>query len=187
MALPACAGGAGAKPMEHFIRTVRFLSVGCGVLAAAALFAAVLVVCQMVAIRYIFQASTVWQTDFVTYAIVGATFVGSPYVLLTKGHVGVDLLPIYIGLRMRMLLALGVSFVALAFSLLMAWAGWEYFLEAWRGGWRTETVWAPPLWILILPLPFGMSVLGLQYLADIICLVTGREAPFGIEPEEEGT
>ena len=173
--------------MDTFIRGVRVLSIACGVVAAAGLFAAVLVVCQMVAIRYIFQASTVWQTDFVTYAIVGATFIGSPYVLLTKGHVGVDLLPIYVGMRIRMLLALGVSIVSLAFALLVMWAGWEYFLEAWRGGWRTETVWAPPLWILILPLPVGMGVLALQYLADIICLVSGREPPFGIEPEEEGT
>lgn len=173
--------------MDLYIRSVRALSMACGVLAAAALVSAALVTCQMVVLRYIFQASTVWQTEYVTFAIVGATFVGSPYVLLTKGHVGVDLIAHYVNHGVRFALALSVSIVALGFCLLLTWTGAEYFWEAWRGGWRTETVWALPLWIPILPLPVGMAVLSLQYIADILCLLTGREAPFGIEPREEGT
>ena len=31
-------------------------------------------------------------------------------------------------------------------------------------------------------MPFGLGVLTLQYVADIIKLVTGREPPFGIAP-----
>jgi len=64
----------------------------------------------------------------------------------------------------------------------LAWSGWLYFHEAWTEGWVTETVWAPPLWIVLLPLSLGIGVLALQYLADIACLVTGREPPFGLEP-----
>ena len=52
-----------------------------------------LVVCQMVFVRYVLNDNTIWQTDFVTYSLVAATFVGSPYVLLTRGHVNVDVLP----------------------------------------------------------------------------------------------
>ncbi len=173
--------------MELFIRSVRVLSVACGVLAAAALASAVLVVCEMVVLRYVFKASTIWQTEYVTFAIVGATFIGSPYVLLTKGHVGVDLVANYLSHRTRFALALLVSVVALGLCILLTWTGAAYFWEAWEGGWRTETVWALPLWIPILPMPIGMAILSLQYIADICCLVTGREAPFGIEPKEEGT
>ena len=169
--------------MDFFIRGVRALSMACGVVAAAALIAAVLVVCQMVAFRYFLNLSTVWQTEFVTFAIVGATFVGCPYVLLTRGHVNVDLVPLYVGPKSRFALAMFSAVAAFAFSVIVAFYSAEYFYEAWDEGWVTETVWALPLWIPILPMPIGMGLLALQYLADIICLITGREAPFGIQPE----
>ncbi|HEU5339313.1 MAG TPA: TRAP transporter small permease [Sulfuricaulis sp.] len=172
--------------MELFIRSVRSLSVFFGIVAAASLVAAILVVCQMVVMRYFLQASTVWQTEFVTFSIVGATFIGSPYVLLTKGHVNVDLLPLYLSQRIRKALALFVSVLAFLVCVVLAWTGWKYFHEAWAGGWRTDTVWSLPLWIPILPLPLGMALLSLQYAADICCLATDREPPFGIQPKEEG-
>ena len=169
--------------MDLFIRGVRAVSMVCGVVAAAALIAAVLVVCQMVAFRYFLNLSTVWQTEFVTFAIVGATFIGCPYVLLTRGHVNVDLVPLYIGPKSRFVLALVSAVAAFAFSVIVAYYSAEHFYQAWDGGWVTETVWALPLWIPLLPMPIGMGLLALQYLADIICLVTGRDAPFGIQPE----
>jgi len=169
--------------MDLFIRSVRALSTVCGIVAAAALIAAVLVVCQMVAFRYFLNLSTVWQTEFVTFAIVGATFIGCPYVLLTKGHVNVDLVPLYIGPKSRFVLALISAIAAFAFSVTVAYYSAEHFYQAWDEGWVTETVWALPLWIPLLPMPIGMGLLALQYLADIICLLTGRDAPFGIEPE----
>ena len=59
----------------------------------------------MVVMRYILNESTVWQTEFTTYSIVGATLIGSPYVLLRRGHVNVDLLPLYLPHRARLALA----------------------------------------------------------------------------------
>ena len=60
----------------------------------------------MVFVRYVLNQNTIWQTDFVTYSLVAATFIGSPYVLMTRGHVNVDVLPLYSGPRARFWLAL---------------------------------------------------------------------------------
>jgi TRAP-type C4-dicarboxylate transport system permease small subunit len=138
----------------------------------------------MVVMRYVLGASTVWQTEFVTFAIVASTFIGSPYVLLHKGHVNVDLAVMYVNRRWRLPLAYLASVASLVFCLTVAWYGWLYFHEALQQGWRTETVWALPLWIPLLPLPLGMGLLSLQFIADILCLITGREAPFGMDPED---
>ncbi len=170
--------------MDRFTGLVRLLSRTGGVVAAGLLAAATVVVCQMVVMRYFLGASTVWQTEFVTFAIVASTFIGAPYVLLHKGHVNVDLVPYYTRGRLRFVLALAGSVISLAFCALVAWYGWRYFHEAWASGWRTETVWALPLWIPLLPLPLGMGLLALQFVADILCLVTGREPPFGMHEEE---
>src|SRR5512144_702851 len=101
--------------MDAYIRAVASLSRVAGVVAAFLIFFAVLVICDIVVERYILNLTTIWQIDVVTYCIVGATFVGSAYVLMTRGHVNVDILPLHFGPRARYVLALGTMLVALAF------------------------------------------------------------------------
>ena len=45
-------------------------------------------------------------------------------------------------------------------------------------------MWRARLWIYYAALPIGMGVLCLQYVADIYCLLTGRDMPFGMDPEQ---
>ncbi|MCB1520902.1 MAG: TRAP transporter small permease [Hyphomicrobiaceae bacterium] len=162
--------------MKTFIRIVDGISEVLGVVAMLLLAAAVLVVCQMILIRYVFNASTIWQTEFVVFAIVASTFLGSSYVLLHRGHVGVDLVPSMLHGRARFALELVGGLISLAFCVILAYSGWIYFHEAWEGGWRTETVWALPLWIPLLPLPLGIGALCLQYVAELIKLAKGQTA-----------
>jgi TRAP-type C4-dicarboxylate transport system permease small subunit len=163
--------------MDGFIRLVGWLSRACGVLATALIALSVLVVCQMVFVRFVLNQPSIWQTEFTIFCLIGATLLGSPYVLLTKGHVNVDLLSIYLGRRARFWLELASAAVSLAFCLLIAVLGYTFWHEAWAGGWRTSSIWRAPLWIPYFALPVGMGVLSLQYVADILSLVTGRAQP----------
>jgi TRAP-type C4-dicarboxylate transport system permease small subunit len=167
--------------MHAFVKFVAAVSQACGMFAAALIGSAILVVCQMVMMRYFLNASTVWQTEYVVFSLVAATFIGSPYVLLIRGHVNVDLLPHYLGQRGRHLLALLASAGGLLFCLVLTWTGYDLFHEALVNGWTTETVWQLPLWIPYLSLPLGIGLLALQYVADIIALVTGQAMPFAME------
>lgn len=161
--------------LDSVIAGIHRISRLCGAAAALCLAGACVVVCQMVIMRYALGESTIWQNEFVTFAIVAATLIGSPYVLLTRGHVNVDLVPHYLGERGKRWLAFVASTFGVTCCAVLAWTGWLYFHEAWREGWVTASVWAPPLWIPLLPLPIGLGLLTLQYLADIACLLTGRE------------
>jgi len=166
--------------MDAFIAAVRRLSQICGIVAALLLLAAVLVVCQLVFVRYILNESAIWQHEFVTFSLIGSTFLGAPYLLLTHGHVNVDLMPIYLGPRGRLALAVLASGLSLAFCLVVGWAGLQWWHEAWASDWRGETVWAPPLWVPYLAVPLGLGLVALQYIADIAALLTGRAMPFGL-------
>ena len=161
------------------IRAVHALSRASGAVAALCLGSACVVVCQMVIARYVMGTSTIWQNEFVTFAVAGATLLGSPYVLLTRGHVNVDLLPHYLKPRARRWLALFASSLGWLACATLAWTGWTYFHEAWTFGWVTPSLWGPPLWIPLLALPVGLGLLTLQYTADIYCLAVGRDMPFG--------
>jgi TRAP-type C4-dicarboxylate transport system permease small subunit len=166
--------------MDPFVRTVRFVSQVFGYLAAALIALGVLVVCHMVFVRYVLNHNTIWQTDFVTYSLVAATFLGSPFVLMTRGHVSVDILPHYSGPRLRWWLAIFAAAVTLIFCVMMAALTFQFWQEAWENKWVSDTMWRARLWIPYAAMPIGMGLLTLQCLADLISLVSGREPPFGI-------
>jgi TRAP-type C4-dicarboxylate transport system permease small subunit len=164
--------------VERFIGAAAWLSRLGGFVAVALLLAAVLVICQMVFVRYVLQASAIWQHEFVTFSLIGATFIGAPYVLLTRGHVYIDLVPHYLGPRGCFAVALLAGLISLTFCALLAGYGFAFWYQAWANDWHAETVWRPPLWIPYFAVPLGMGLLALQSLAGILTLLTGREAPF---------
>lgn len=173
--------------MNQFNRAVTLLSQACGIFAAALTAIAVVVVCQMVFIRYVLNDNTIWQTDFVTYSLIAATFIGAPYVLLTKGHVNVDVLPIYLGERARYWLALFAIVISLAFCLLMTVLTFQFWYESWESNWVSDTMWRARLWIPYGAMPVGLGILTLQYVVDLLNLLTGREPPFGIEVKKRSS
>jgi TRAP-type C4-dicarboxylate transport system permease small subunit len=171
--------------MDAYIRAVTLLSRTAGVFAALLIGLAVLVICDMVIERYFLNVATIWQIDVVTYSIVAATFVGSAYVLMTKGHVNVEILPLYLRPNVRYWLALFTIMLSLSFCLMLWILCTQYWYEAWSEGWRSNTVWRARLWIPYLSMPVGLGLLVLQYIADLMCLVTGRALPFGLKPKED--
>lgn len=144
-------------------------------LAAGMIAFSVLIVCQMVLVRYVLSAPTVWQTELVTYLLVGATLIGSAYVLMIRGHVSVDLLPHYLTERGRKRQQLASAAAGIFFCGVLLWSGSVLWYDAWVDGWRSETVWAVPLWIPYAALPLGFGLMLLQYIADVAARLTGYE------------
>jgi TRAP-type C4-dicarboxylate transport system permease small subunit len=170
--------------MDAFIWAVQMLSRIAGIVAAFFVALAVFVICDMVVERYIFNTTTIWQLDVVTYSIIATTFVGSAYVLMTRGHVNVDVLPIYLGPRSRYWLALFANLLALAFSLVLFVLCTKFWWQSWINDWHSDTVWRAPLWVPYFSMPVGLGLLVLQYIADLLAVATGRTPPFAISQEE---
>jgi TRAP-type C4-dicarboxylate transport system permease small subunit len=164
--------------MNTFIKFVHSLSKLCGTVATILLISAILVIINMVVERYVFNLTTSWQTEYVIYALAGATFIGSPYVLLEKGHVNVELLPHYLDYKGKLILAVICSVLSLIFSTVIFILACHLWLDAYVNNHTTGTLWNAALWKLYISLPIGFFVMILQYLADIISLITKKEMPF---------
>lgn len=170
--------------VDSFIRAVQFLSRVAGVVGALLIGFAVLVICDMVVERYLLDRTTIWQIDVVTYSIVAATFISSAYVLMTRGHVNVDVLPLHVGPTTRYWLALITIVVGFAFVLVLFVLCTALWYQAWSQNWHSDTVWRAPLWVPYFSMPIGLGLLVLQYAVELICLVTRRSPPFGIKDVE---
>lgn len=160
-----------------YIQAVGNASRGLAIVATALIIASMLVVCQMIMQRYVFRQPTIWQTDFVVFSATAAMFLGAPYVLLKGGHVGVDVVEMVVGERTRFVLRLIASLLGLLFCVIMLVATWVQFHDAWAGNWKHSSVWAPPLWVPLAALPVSFAMLCLQYVAQIVTLLTPAAAP----------
>lgn len=157
---------------------IRALSNVCGVVAAMLILVSVFVTCQMIFVRGVLGQSTIWQTEAVIYMMIGATLIGLPWVQNKRGHVGVDLLPGLLRPGARKVLAMITLAATLLMVALMTYYGWEMFHLAWERNWKSESVWAFPLWIPYLTVPFGFGVFTLQVLTDLWLVATDRGDAF---------
>lgn len=157
--------------IRSFIAFSDGLSRIAGIVATLLLVAAMVVISEMIFLRYVFRAPTYWQTDFVVFSATAAIFLGAPYVLMRKGHVGVDVIEMLLADKARRRLRLLGSVLALLFCAAMLTTCAHYVYEAYVGGWKHSSVWAPRLWIPMLSMPIGFGLLSLQYVAEILKLL----------------
>src|SRR5258708_16439123 len=165
--------------MNLYIRAVTVLSRLAGVVGALLIAFAVLVICDMVIERYILGLTTIWQIDVVTYCIMAATFVGSAYVLMTRGHVNVDVLPLHLGERARCWLALITILIAISFCTVLFVLCTIYWYQAWSKGWHSDTVWRARPGGSPLAVPGRLRVFVLQYVSRLAGLPAPGPPPLG--------
>lgn len=177
----------GAPPADApplWVAAIHAASRAMGVFSAALIALSVAVICHMVFVRAVLNQSSIWQTEFVTFCLIGATFLGAPYILLTRGHVSVDVLPLMARPGLRRVLYLLGTVVALGFCVIFLYAALPWWHEAWTSGSTTPSIWRVRLWIPYLAVPVGLGLLCLQMLADLWLVITRRSQPFGLAPDE---
>lgn len=166
--------------MRRLYDGVCLLSRISGVIAALLMLLSVIVVCHMVFVRTVLHESSIWQTEFVIFSLIAATFLGAPYILLHRGHVNVDLVVLMAGGRLRRSLAWVANLAALAFCLIFFYSSLHWWWQAWSIDLTTPSLWRARLWIPYLSVPVGLFLLCLQYAADIWALAVGLTTPFGM-------
>jgi len=169
------------RPRPVWLRAIDRLSDVCGVTAALMILVSVLVTCQMIWVRTVQGGSTVWQTELVVYMMIGATCLGLPYVQRVRGHVNVDLLPMMLPVGLRRVLSIVVLAIGIGVVGVMLFYSAELWYVAFDRGWKSETIWGPPIWIPYFALPLGFGLYLLQMAADLFSVAAGLDKPFTTE------
>lgn len=164
--------------MRVFNAWIERLSLACAVVAGALLSAAILVIAWMVAYRAMGYQNS-WELETSIDMMVAAVFLGSPYTLRTKGHVGMELLEAVLSVRGRRKLAVFGQSIGLLVCLYLAWAGFGMTLEVYHSGEHSLGVWQALVWPRYAAMPVGMILTALQYLVEI-------QKTLGLRPASPG-
>ncbi|MFH1870945.1 MAG: TRAP transporter small permease [Pseudomonadota bacterium] len=173
------------RPLPVWVAAVHGASRAFGVFSAGLIVLSIIVVCHMVFVRAVLGESSIWQTEFVTFSLVAATFLGAPFILLSHGHVCVDVVPLMVSTSARRRLHFVGSLVALAFCAVFLYGAIPWWWDAWSTGQTTPSIWKARMWIPMLAVPVGLGLLCLQYVAEIWLVLSRRAQPFGLSAEDK--
>ncbi|MEJ2164229.1 MAG: TRAP transporter small permease [Desulfobacterales bacterium] len=135
--------------------------------AALCLVGAAVIVTEAVVVRKILGISTIWQIEASVFLLIFTVFAGAPFVQKKEHHLNVDLLIIHLSPKTREIILIVVSITSCIFAAILAWYAWPMWWESVVGNEHSESLWGPPLWIPYFFLPFGMTLLVLQYIVYI--------------------
>jgi len=166
-----------AKNIFSFLaQKIESLNRGCYYAASLAILLSAIILTYEVIIRYIFKVPTIWEIEFSVYLIIMATYLGAAYGLKDDAHISINIIVRLLPDAYRRKLTIVTSLLSLAFCMILAWKGWEMWWGATSKGWRSESLWGPPLTIPYIFLPLGMTLLSLQYVILIVGLIREGES-----------
>ncbi len=165
-----------------FFRILNRISEISGIVCALSILLSALVLTYEVCMRYVFKTPTIWEIEFSVYLLIMATFVGAAYGLKNGAHINIDLITQLLPSQARIRLSFVTSILSLVFCICLAWMGWQMWGEAAFNGWRSDSLWGPPLWISYLFLPLGVTLLVLQYVVHLSKLWSQMKTKAAPEP-----
>ncbi len=143
-------------------------------LSMVAMILTALILTYSVVSRYFFNVPTDWQDEASVFMLVGATFFCTAYVQSYRGHIGIEALSSLLSPRVNAARQFFVDVVSCLFCAFFSWKSWTLWHEAWVDGMTTSSTFAPPLWIPYAMMAFGMSVLTLQILVQVLTHITNK-------------
>lgn len=151
-----------------FSRTVKGFNALMAYLSAFLIFACTLVLVYEVITRYVIHVSNDWVIELSIFMLIAATFLAAAHTQRERAHVGIEVLDEVMSPKWNRWRYIFGDVASMLFCALIAYLSWVYWHEAWEGGWETSSTWAPKLWIPYFFMAFGMSLLVLQYVVQVV-------------------
>ncbi|ETX27849.1 TRAP transporter small permease [Roseivivax isoporae] len=147
------------------------------VISAGAILFACIAISWAVLARGIVGMNTIWELEAGVYLLIYAAFLSAGFAHRDGGQIAVDMLRERLTGRARIVHRGLLDAVALALFVLLAVSGWHMTAGAWETGWRSETLWGPPLWLPYLAVPLGSVLISFCLAVDIALRLAGVPVP----------
>jgi TRAP-type C4-dicarboxylate transport system permease small subunit len=169
---PALPSHRGAAVLAEFLNRINRLLLA---ISMVAMILTALVLSYSVVMRYFFKVATDWQDEAAVFMLVGATFFSAAYVQSFRGHIGIEALAGLLSPRVNRVRLVLVDLLSFLFCAFFSWKSWAMFHEALVEGQTTSSTLAPPLWIPYSLMAFGMTLLSVQILVQLIGRLTQKD------------
>lgn len=141
---------------------------GIGAVAAMGFCAIAVLIIADVTVRYFAIGAIPWAVEVSEYLMLGATFIGAPWVMRKNGHVRMDALLMGLPERRRRVADLVINMLCLGASGVLLVYGARACINAWDEGLMAYKSLTYPEWLILLPIPVCGFFLSLEFAARIL-------------------
>lgn len=147
--------------LRAYSRCVDILTQAARMLSAAGILLCLVAIGGAVVLRYGFNAAPVWADELVGFTLVAVVMLGAAASLRHGEHIAVDLIYSALGPAGRRRMAIWSAVATFAVALLLVFNGLEAIELARMLGLLTEGYLEWPVWMLMILLPVGGTLLAL--------------------------
>lgn len=107
----------------------------------------------------------------IEYGFVYILFLGSPWLVRTRGHVYIELLTAALPERPRIYVSRAIALLCAVICLIWAWYTWTLFVERWTDPFAFDALRAQhdiPQWIGTIPFPIGFLLMAIEFLRFVV-------------------
>jgi TRAP-type C4-dicarboxylate transport system permease small subunit len=156
------------KTWYYFSEAIKRCNAGMAYVSALLIVVCTLVLVYEVVTRYVLSISNDWVIELSIFMLISATFLAAAQTQRERAHVGIEVLDEVMSAKWNRWRYLLGDVLSMLFCAFVAYQSWLYWHEAWDQGWESSSTWAPKLWIPYFFMAFGMSLLVLQFVVQII-------------------
>lgn len=165
--------------MPAALRMLDAISTLLFVLAGLLVVAIVCMVTYDVFSRNLGLPTAIWAVNGVEYAMLHITCLSIPYLVMTRGHVCVEVLLTCLPSRLRRIWEKLLHIIAAAICAFLAYESGRLLVKAIGDGSYEVRSFDTPMWFLYATMPLGFGIGALQFLA----FVARGESFYGAAPE----
>ncbi len=163
-----------------FDRFNKFLAA----IACAMMVAITLAICVEIFTRTFLHFSNPWLVELSEITLLYLTFLAAAWVLGNDKHVSIDLLVGYMSDRMAITTQFILSWVAAIACFIVCWFGILTVIDQFQNDIREPTIMAPLTFWITAVVPFGLFLLGFQFLRRGLRVIAGL--PLAVEGDQDG-
>lgn len=171
--------GALARAATWFDKLNQLLAV----LASVILVALTLAICAEIFTRTALAISNPWLVELSEIALLYLTFLAAAWVLGNDKHVAIDLIFSRLSTRAASNLYCVLAVIGAACCFVVVWAGLVTVLDQYLNDIREPTIMAPRTFWITAAIPFGFTLIGLQFLRRALRALRGL--PLSLEGRDE--
>lgn len=163
--------------MRALVRAIERLSDAAGYLAGATVLGLTALIASAVIARRVFGSPILAVDELSGYLLLAIVFFGLAYTMKAGGHIRADIVLAHVPGKVREVLEIVATVLALAFALALLGGVWALAAEYYEHGTTSFKYLQIPLWMPAALLVVGAALLALQLVAQLLRKPAGLSEP----------
>ena len=135
--------------------------------------------------RYVFNHPLGWRDEISAYVFIFHCFLALAYATYRESHIAAEMLYVHFPPKLQFIITVFAYILALICTSVICYYGFETTYDYFARGWASDTPYNITLWPIVLMVPLGFLVFGLQCFSRLHAIIERMRTTGSVIAEDE--